>query len=61
MAEDLYVNKNGFKCVKSQLAKTDGRDPVEYAAMQRQHAGDTVTFKAEVSKLKVRAPEYAEN
>lgn len=30
MAEELYVNKNGFKCVMTQLAKTDGRDPQEY-------------------------------
>ena len=27
MAEELYMNKNGFKCVKGQLVKTDGIDP----------------------------------
>ena len=30
MTEELYVNKRGFKCVRSQLAKTEGRDPQEY-------------------------------
>jgi hypothetical protein len=61
MAEDLYVNKNGFKCVMSQLAKTDGRDPQEHYALKQQHRDDTSAFKAEVSKLKVRASQYAEN
>lgn len=35
MAEELYVNKNGFKCVKSQLLKTDGVDPVEFEKQKR--------------------------
>lgn len=35
MAEELYVNKNGFKCVKSQLMKTDGVDPQEHEAAMR--------------------------
>jgi len=30
MSEELYVNANGFKCVRSQLAKTEGHDPQEY-------------------------------
>lgn len=28
--ENLYVNKRGFKCVESQLAKTEGKDPQDY-------------------------------
>ncbi len=50
MAEELYVNKNGFKCVRSQLAKTDGYDPQEYELMQKGYA-DKAAFK-------VRAPEF---
>lgn len=30
MNEKIYANKTGFKCVWSQLGKTDGCDPVEY-------------------------------
>ncbi len=50
MAEELYVNKNGFKCVRSQLAKSDGIDPQEYEAAKR-NGQDT-------KNLKVRAPEF---
>jgi hypothetical protein len=60
MAEELYVNKNGFKCVKSQLAKTEGRDPQEYENIKRM-SDSPATLKAEAAKLKVRVPEYAEN
>jgi len=52
MAEELYVNKNGFKCVMTQLVKTDGRDPVEYELAKR--AGQNV------KALKVHAAKYAE-
>lgn len=58
--EELYVNKNGFKCVKSQLAKTEGFDPQEYErAMQRlkQEGGSK---NEELAKLKVKVPEYAQ-
>ncbi len=52
MAEELYVNKNGFKCVRTQLAKTDGADPQEYELARRSgQRTDT---------LKVRAPEFKE-
>lgn len=50
MSEELYVNKRGFKCVRSQLAKTDGRDPQEYENA-KQNDNDT-------KLLKVRATEY---
>jgi len=52
MPEELYVNKNGFKCVRSQLAKTDGRDPQEHAAAKA--AG------LDPKALKVRMAEYDE-
>jgi len=69
MSEPLYVNKNGFKCVRSQLAKTDGRDPVEHAAAQQRYNAtpieerDAAWAKArsdDLKQLKVRAPEFAE-
>jgi len=50
MAEELYVNARGFKCVKSQLAKTSGRDPQEHAAAQ-------LTGTNTIA-LKVRVKEY---
>lgn len=53
MSEELYVNKNGFKCVRSQLAKTDGHDPQEYELAKKGY----IDKKA----LRVHAPEYAEN
>jgi len=63
MTEELYVAKDGFKCVKSQLAKTDGRDPREHAQAAQRYAqsGDKAAFVAEVKALKVRAPEYEDN
>jgi len=57
---DLYVNKTGFKCVPSQLAKTAGIDPVEYATLEKQHAGDSASFKQAVKTAKVRDARYAE-
>jgi len=59
--DEMYVNKNGFKCVRSQLAKTDGRDPQEYERLVRHHKDDPQTLKSEIAKLKVRAPEYKED
>lgn len=50
MAEELYVNARGFKCVKSQLAKTSGRDPQEHAAAQLTGTDHKL--------LKVKAAEY---
>jgi len=50
MTEELYVNKRGFKCVRSQLAKTDGRDPQEHESA-KQNNTDT-------KLLRVRMPEY---
>jgi hypothetical protein len=38
MSEQIYVNKNGFKCVVSQLMKTDGKDPQEHEAAMRNGA-----------------------
>lgn len=58
MADDLYVNKNGFKCVRSQLAKTEGRDPQEYEATKRFAANAGQPHSAEVAKLRVWAKEY---
>lgn len=60
MSEELYVNKRGFKCVRSQLAKTDGRDPQEHARAMSDAAGDAAAAKAALKNLKVHAPEYAE-
>jgi len=53
MPEEIYVNKRGFKCVRSQLAKTDGRDPQEHYAAE--NAGN------DTKNLKVAAPEYVGN
>lgn len=61
MTEELYVNKNGFKCVKSQLAKTDGRDPQEHAQAVQRYGEDKAVLKTEVKALKLRAPEYEDN
>lgn len=44
MAEELYVNKNGFKCVRTQLAKTEGKDPQEYE-LARRSGGNVKTLK----------------
>lgn len=60
MPEELYVNKRGFKCVRSQLAKTDGRDPQEHAAALQSAANNGTQPKEEVAKLKVRATEYVD-
>lgn len=60
MTEELYVNKNGFKCVMSQLAKTDGRDPQEHGQLVQRHAGDKQAFAQELKTLKVRAAKFAE-
>lgn len=58
MNEELYVNKRGFKCVRSQLAKTDGYDPQEYEAAKQRTGGDAQAMQAELSKLKCKAPEF---
>lgn len=58
MSDELYVNKNGFKCVRSQLAKTDGRDPQEYEQIKQRYKDDQAAFSAELAKLKVRAAEF---
>lgn len=52
MADELYVNKYGFKCVRSQLAKTDGRDPQEHESMKR--------TGQDTKSLPVKAKEYVE-
>lgn len=57
---ELYVNKHGFKCVPSQLAKTSGIDPVEHATLEKQYSGDTVSFKAALKNAKVRDARFAE-
>jgi len=59
--EEPYVSKTGWKCVKSQLAKTEGRDPSEYAKIQQFHKDNPVAMKNEIAKLKIHAPEYAED
>lgn len=51
MAE-LYMSPTGFKCVKEQLAKTEGLDPVEYELAKKGY-----TNKA---SLKVKVAEYAQ-
>jgi len=61
MGEELYVNKNGWKCVKSQLAKTDGRDPIEYERTRQTFQDDPATMKTALKALKVKAKEYAED
>ena len=61
--DEIYMNKNGFKCVRGQLAKTDGRDPQEYEEVSRRAKHDGLTpeqHKAEVQKLKVRAADLVE-
>jgi len=61
MGEELYVNKIGWKCVRSQLAKTDGRDPIEYERVRQMFKESTpAQIKAEQDKLKVRIPEFVE-
>lgn len=30
MTEEMYVNKKGWRCVKSQLLKTDYHDPITW-------------------------------
>jgi len=57
---ELYVNKNGFKCVPSQLAKTGGIDPVEHATLEKMHAGDSVALKQALKTAKVRDARFAE-
>lgn len=57
---ELYVNKHGFKCVPSQLAKTAGIDPVEHATLEKQHAGDPASFKQALKSAKVRDARFAE-
>lgn len=59
IVEDVYVNKKGFKCVKSQLAKTEGRDPQEYEKCCSFHKDNPGELKKAVAALKVIAPEYA--
>jgi hypothetical protein len=65
MNDEIYMNKSGFKCCKSVLAKTEGRDPQEYerAKMLSSEDGrvDKAKIKTEVSKLKVRVHEYVED
>lgn len=58
---ELYVNKQGFKCVPSQLAKTSGIDPVEHATLEKQHAGDKAAFTQAVKSAKVRDARYKED
>ena len=48
--EEIYVNKTGFKCVRSQLAKTDGLDPVEHELARKGYV--------DAKSLKVKAPEF---
>ena len=57
---DLYVNKNGFKCVPSQLAKTEGRDPQEFEELKRRHGNNDKDpqFRTELGNLKVREEKY---
>jgi len=60
MAEEIYVNKNGFKCVMSQLVKTNGIDPQEFERLKVQYGEDKQGFKLALKQCKVRAPQYAE-
>lgn len=63
--DEIYMNKSGFKCVRVQLAKTEGRDPQEYEQAKRMSITDgefdKAKMKTEVAKLKVRVPEYKED
>jgi len=52
MADEIYMSPTGFKCVRAQLAKTEGLDPVEYELAKKGY-----TDKA---SLKVKAPEFAQ-
>jgi hypothetical protein len=65
MSEEIYMNKNGFKCVRAQLIKTEGRDPQEYEHAKRVATSngnhDKIVMKAEVAKLKIRVPEFVED
>ncbi len=60
MSQEEYVNKNGFRCVMSQLAKTNGVDPQEHAALKAIHGDDKAAFKAALKTAKVRVAKYAE-
>ena len=46
--QELYVNKNGFRCVRSQLMKTDGADPQEYESTVR-NGGDVTKLPKKVN------------
>jgi len=59
MAQEEYVG-NGFRCVRSQLAKTNGVDPLKHAQLQAVHGNDKVAFKAALKALKVKAAEYSD-
>jgi hypothetical protein len=62
MADDMYMNKSGFKCTRLQLAKTDGYDPQEYerAKMLATQNGrfDEKVMADQLVTLKVKAPEH---
>jgi len=60
MSDEMYVNKNGFKCLMSSLQKTDGIDPQEYHRAKMIHGEDTPEFKNALKTLRVRVPKYAE-
>jgi len=51
MSEPLYVNKRGFKCVESQLAKTEGRDPQDWEKYKEDPAKQKV-LPVKVAKYK---------
>jgi hypothetical protein len=52
MADEIYMSPNGFKCVRAQLAKTEGLDPVEYELAKKGYT--------DKSKLKVKAAEFVQ-
>lgn len=61
MAEEMYMNSRGFKCVMSQLQKTDGRDPQDHARILQRAKEDGETeeqTKARLKALRVLKPEH---
>lgn len=54
----MYMNKSGFKCVRIQLAKTNGRDPQEHSRVSGYFRDDPQKMEQELKKLRVVAPEH---
>lgn len=53
MQDELYVNASGFKCVRTQLAKTQGRDPQEYEKTLRYLGHDHPELDAAIGDLDI--------